>query len=552
MKKFHLFLFLGILAAGCTERVKYDLIIRNGQIIDGSGSPSFTADLAVNDDTIAAIGDLKSARGETEIDAGGLAVTPGFINMLSWANESLIADGRSQGDIRQGVTLEVLGEGESMGPLNPRMKADMLRAQGDIRYDISWTTLGEYLDFLEKKGVSTNIASFVGATTLRIYTAGYENRALSPSELDTMKMLVRQAMEEGAVGLSSALQYMPASFSSEEEMTELCRETAKYNGLYISHVRDEGVRLIESIDELIRTADKAKVRAEIYHLKQSGQSSWTKLDDVISKIDSARQAGVAITADMYTYIASSTGFDIIMPDWVQEGGLDKWVERLRDPAVRSMIAPVIRASIDQKTGSAAKILVVGFNSDSLKYLTGKTLEEISKIKNTPPEVTVMDLVIQDHGRVSVVYFSMSEDNVRRQITLPYMSFCSDAGSYSPEGVFLKFSTHPRAYGNFARLLGKYVREENVIPLEEAVYRLTMLPSQNLKIDRRGSLKPGWYADIAVFDPDKIIDNATFEQPHKFASGMIHVFVNGVQVLTDGEHTGALPGRVVRGPGFKNE
>jgi N-acyl-D-amino-acid deacylase len=552
MKTTTFFIILLIIAAGCKTRVRYDVLIRNGNIFDGSGGQPFKADIGINGDSIVFIGDLKNSEGKTDIDATGLAVAPGFINMLSWANESLIEDGRSQSDIRQGITLEVLGEGESMGPLNSRMKEDMLKAEGDIKYDIGWTTLGEYLEYLEKRGVSTNIASFVGATTLRIYTVGYDNREPSETELDSMKILLREAMEEGAVGLSSALQYVPASFAKKNELIELGRETARYDGLYISHVRDEGINLVESIDELIQTAAEAGVRGEVYHLKQSGTSSWGFLNRVIAKIDSARAAGISITADMYNYIASSTGFDIVMPDWVQEGGFDEWVKRLKDPAIRKKITPDIHKAIEQRTGSAEKVLIIGFNNDSLKYLTGRTLAEIASIRKKSPEETVMDLVIQDGSRIGVVYFSMSEDNVERQIALPWMSFCSDGGSYATEGVFMKFSTHPRAYGNFARLLGKYVRDVKVIPLEEAVRKLTSLPASNLKIKNRGTLKTGFFADIAIFDPAAIRDNATFEKPQQYATGMRHVFVNGVQVINNGEHTGAKPGRVVRGPGWRGE
>jgi N-acyl-D-amino-acid deacylase len=543
-------ILLTILVIGCKEPVKYDVIIRNGDIYDGSGEPFFKGDIGIIADTIAAMGDLKNASGNTEIDATGLAVAPGFINMLSWANESLIEDGCSQGDIRQGVTLEVLGEGDSMGPLNDQMKEEMKKSQGDIKYDINWTSLGEFLDYLVKKGVSTNIASFVGTATVRIYTVGYEDRLPTAVELDSMKMLVRQAMEEGAVGVSSALQYVPASFAKPDELTALAGVAKDYDGLYISHVRDEGIGLLPALDELINVAGKTGVRSEVYHLKQSGKASWDLIDDVIRKIDSARTEGLKVTADMYNYIASSTGFDIVMPAWVQEGGFDMWVKRLKDPAIRREIAPEIRKAILERTGSAEKIMVIGFNNDSLKYLTGKTLAEIAAMRKKSPELTIMDLVIDDGSRIGVVYFSMSEDNVKRQITLPWMSFCSDGGSYATEGVFLKFSTHPRAYGNFARLLGKYVRNEKVIPLEEAVRKLTSLPATNLKLDRRGSLSEGYYADVVIFDKNIIHDNATFEKPHQYATGMVHVFVNGVQVISDGEHTGVKPGRVVRGPGYR--
>jgi N-acyl-D-amino-acid deacylase len=552
MKKNIFILLISFLIIGCSQPAKYDVIIRNGDIYDGSGNSFYTGDIGIIADTIAATGNLKNARGEIEIDASGLAVAPGFINMLSWANESLILDGRSQGDIRQGVTLEVLGEGDSMGPLNDQMKENMKNSQGDMKYDISWTTLGEYLDFLVRKGVSTNVASFIGTATVRICTVGYEDRFPTTAELDSMKMLVRQAMEEGAVGLSSALQYVPASFAKADEVTALAAEAKACDGIYISHVRDEGKGLLPALDEFLDVADRTGVRAEVYHLKQSGKGSWDLLDDVVRKIDSARSAGLHITADMYNYIASSTGFDIIMPDWVQEGGFNSWVKRLKDPAIRNKIAPEIRNAIYERTGSAEKILMIGFNNDTLKYLTGKTLAETAAMRKKSPEETVMDLVIDDGSRVQVVYFSMSEDNVKRQIALPWMAFCSDGGSYSTEGIFLKFSTHPRAYGNFARLLGKYVRDEKVITLEEAIHKLTELPATNLKLQRRGSLKQGYYADIVIFDRNKIHDNATFEKPHQYATGMLHVFVNGVRVLKDGEHTGETPGRFVRGPGYRKK
>lgn len=535
---------------GCSAPEKYDVLIKNGQVFDGSGSPSFVGDVGINADTIAKIGNLKNASGQIEINATGLAVAPGFINMLSWACEALMEDGRSQSDIKQGVTLEVFGEGESLGPLNDKMKKELKDAQGDIKYDIEWTTLGEYLEYMEKKGVTPNIASFVGATTLRVYIIGYEDRAPTEIEMDSMKLLVRQAMEEGAVGIGSALGYVPACFARPEELIALCKEAARYDGMYISHIRDEGNDLFNSLDELITTAKASNIRAEIYHLKQAGLSNWGKLDGVIKKIDSARSSGVYITADMYNYIASSTGLDIIMPAWVQEGGFDEWVKRLANPLIREKIRQEIHNAILQKTGSAEKVLIIGFNNDTLKYLTGKSLAQIAKMRKKSPEETAMDLVIQDDSRVGAVYFSMSEDNVKKQISLPWMSFCSDAGSYAPEGVFLKSSTHPRAYGNFARLLGKYVRDEKVISLEEAVYKLTSLPAANLKIKKRGSIKTGYYADLAIFDPVKIKDHATFENPQQYSTGMVHVFVNGVQVFKDGEHTGALPGKVVRGPGWK--
>jgi N-acyl-D-amino-acid deacylase len=549
MKPVEAILLALLMAYGCTSHVDYDVLISNGQIIDGSGSPAFKGDIGIRGDTIAGIGDLKNAKGRTEIDAEGLTVAPGFINMLSWAVESLIEDGKSQGDIRQGVTLEVLGEGDSWGPWNESMKKEMKASQGDIRYDIIWTTLGEYLEYLENKGVSTNIASFVGTSTLRIHAVGYNDRPPTGEELDSMRLLVRQAMEDGAIGISSALEYVPASFASPEELIELCKVAAEYDGMYISHLRNEDFQFLEAIDELLRVAKEANIRSEIYHFKQVGKTNWYKLDKAVAKIDSARAAGLYITADMYNYVASSTGFDIIMPAWVQEGGFDKLVARLRDPEIRKAIGQDIINTIMKKQGSPEKVLVVGFDTDSLKYLQGKTLAEIAAIRGTSPEETVMDLVIDDGSRCSVVYFSMSEDNLKKEMALPWMSFCSDGKSMAPEGVFLKSATHPRAYGNFARLLGKYVRNEKVIPLEEAIRKLTSLPATNMKIEKRGALKEGFYADVVVFDPEKVQDHSTFQDSHQYSTGMSHVFVNGVQVLKDGEHTGATPGRVVRGPGW---
>ncbi|MHC1730701.1 MAG: amidohydrolase family protein [Bacteroidales bacterium] len=538
-----------LIFSGCSTPDVYDVMIRNGNIADGSGTAVFKGDIGIMSDSIAAIGDLGKARGKTEIDAEGLTVAPGFINMLSWSVESLIEDGRSLGDICQGVTLEVLGEGDSWGPWSESMKREMKASQGDIKYDIEWTTMGEYLEYLEKRGVSTNIASFVGTSTLRIHVVGYDDRPPSPSEMDSMKLLVRQAMEEGAIGISSALEYIPASFASTEELAELCRVAKEYDGMYISHIRNEDETFLESIDDFLKIPAATGIRGEIYHLKQVGRTNWHKLDGAIAKIDSARAAGLSITADMYNYPASSTGLGILMPEWVQEGGFEKWVTRLKDPAVRKVVGEEIIKTIMRKQGTPEKVLVIGFNTDSLKYLQGKTLAEIAAMRGKSPQETVMDLVIDDNSNVSAVFFSMSEDNLRKQIAQPWMMFGSDGKSMAPEGVFLKSATHPRAYGNFARLLGKYVRDEQVITLEEAVRRLTSLPATTMKIDRRGALKEGYYADVVVFDPEKIQDHSTFEDPHQLSTGMSHVFVNGVQVLRDGEHTGATPGRVVRGPGF---
>jgi N-acyl-D-amino-acid deacylase len=557
MKTIKLLLLLAITISSCSSPTTYDILIKNGTIADGSGNQTYVGSVAINADTIAAIGELKNAKGTLEIDATGLVVAPGFINMLSWATESLIEDGKSQGDIRQGVTLEVFGEGWSMGPLSEKMKQEMPTSQGDIKYDIDWSTLDEYLQSLVKRGISPNVASFIGATTVRINHIGYEDRAPTDEEMESMKAMVRQAMEDGALGVGSSLIYAPAFYSSTEELIELCKVASEYDGMYISHMRSEGNRLLESIDELMRIANEANIRAEIYHLKMSGKENWNKYDDVVKKIDSARAAELHITTDMYTYVAGATGLDASMPPWVQEGGYDKWSERLQNPAIRKKVLEEMRTPTDEwenlmlAAGTPDNLLLVGFENDSLRHYTGKTLTEVAKIHGKSPEETAMDLVVADGSRVGTVYFLMTEDNVKKQVALPYMSFGSDAGSMAPEGVFMNSSTHPRAYGNFARVLGKYVRDENVISIEEAVRKLTSLPASNLKINKRGSLTEGYFADLAIFNPDTIQDHATFAEPHQYATGMVHVFVNGEQVLRDGEHTGATPGQVVRGPGFKD-
>lgn len=533
----------------------YDVLIKSGRVYDGSGGQSYVADVGIEGDRIAAIGNL-DADADIVIDAQGLAVAPGFINMLSWANESLIHDGRSQSDIRQGVTLEILGEGNSMGPLNAAMKQDMLDGQGDIKFDIEWTTLGEYLEYLERRGVSTNVASFLGAATVRIHTLGYEDRAPSPEELERMRKLVAGAMAEGAVGVSSALIYAPGVYAETDELIALAEVVGQYGGMYISHLRSEGNNVLNALDELIETARKADVTAEFYHMKAAGKANWGKLTAMIEKVEKARAEGLRITADMYNYTAGATGLDAAMPPWVQVGGHKAWIARLQDPRVRRRLAKEMTTPSDEwenlylLAGSPENVLLVEFRNPKLRHYTGKTLAEVAKLRGASPEETAMDLVVADDSRVGTVYFLMSEENVKKQIALPWVSFCSDAGSIAPEGVFLKANPHPRAYGSFARLLGKYVREEKVIPLAEAVRRLTSLPAQNLKLDARGKLEKGYYADVVVFDPETIADHATFAKPHQYATGMVHVFVNGTQVLKDGKHTGAKPGRVVRGPGWK--
>jgi N-acyl-D-amino-acid deacylase len=541
---------LSVLTA-CTRGPTYDLVIRHGMVYDGSGQPPVTADIGVIRDSIAAVGNLSGARARQELDATGLAVAPGFINMLSWANEALIADGRSESDLRQGVTLEVFGEGNSMGPWNDSMKAEERSLQGDIKYDIQWSTLGEYLDDLVSRGISPNVASFVGATTVRKYVLGHASRAPDSTELAQMQDLVRQAMQEGALGVGSSLIYEPAFYASTDELAALAAAAHESGGMYISHIRNENDSVLEAVSELITIARRSGAPAEIYHLKAAGRPNWGKLDSVIALVNAARAEGLRITADMYTYPASATGLDASMPAWVRAGGLRQWEARMKDPVVRRRVIAEMRRPGQGFSGAGGPqgVLLIGFKQDSLKYLTGKTLAQVAQLRGKSAEETAMDLVIQDDSRIDCIYFTMSEDNVRRETTLPWVSFGSDAESSAPEGVFLLSSTHPRAYGNFSRLLAKYVRDDKAVPLEEAVRRLSNLPATNLGLRDRGSLKPGYFADIVVFDPATIQDHATFEKPMQYATGVRDVFVNGVQVIRNGEHTDARPGRVVRGPGY---
>ncbi len=554
MKVFCCCVALVVLAA-CASPESYDVLIRNGTVYDGGGGEPVEADVAISGDRVARVGDFSGASATLEIDARGMAVAPGFVNMLSWATESLLIDGDSQSDIRQGVTLEVFGEGWSMGPLNDAMKQRLREQQDEPLFEIDWTTLGEYLESLEGRGVSPNVASFVGATTVRVHELGYEDRPPTEAELERMRQLVDQAMRDGAMGVGSSLIYAPAFYADTAELVALCEVAARHGGMYISHMRSEGNRLLEAIDELIEISRRAGLPAEIYHLKAAGQSNWGKLDDALAKVEAARAEGLRITADMYNYTAGATGLDAAMPPWVQEGGLEMWIERLRDPATRRRVVQEMQTETDEwenlllSAGDASKVLLVGFRNEELRPLTGKTLAEVAAERGSSPEETAVDLVIEDGSRVDTVYFLMSEENVKRQIAVPWVSFDSDAASLAPEGVFLESNPHPRAYGNFARLLGKYVRDEQVIPLAEAIRKLTSLPAENLGVKERGRLQEGYFADVVVFDPATIQDHATFQEPHQYSTGVRDVFVNGVQVLAGGEHTGARPGRVVRGPGW---
>lgn len=543
-------------APGDTDAAHYDVLIENGIVYDGSGAPGRRLDVAIRGDRIAALLDPEAdASAALRVDAAGRAVAPGFINVLSWATESLIEDGRAMSDTKQGVTLEIFGEGWSMGPLNEAMKAELVARQSDIRYDVEWTTLGEYLDYLVRRGITPNVASFVGATTVRIHELGEADVRPTPEQLARMQDLVRQAMREGALGVGASLIYPPAFFASTDELIALSQAAAEFGGGYIAHMRSEANRLLEAIDETIAIGRATGQRVEIYHLKAAGQENWPKMARAIEKIEAARADGVAISANMYAYTAGATGLDASLPPWVQDGGHDAMIERLRDPAIRARVIEEMKRPTDEwenlrlLAGGADRVLLIGFKNEALKPLTGKSLAAVAAERGTSVEDTIIDLVIEDDSRVGTAYFLMSEENVELGLAQPWVSLGSDAEAAAPEGVFLRSSTHPRAYGNVARFLGHYVRERKLVPLEQAIHRLTGLPAANWKLEDRGCLAPGCYADVVVFDPERIRDHATFEEPQQYATGVDAVFVNGVQVLEDGEHTGATPGRVVRGPGW---
>ena len=550
------FALSGLLATSAAPvPATYSVIIRGGTIYDGSGGPGYVGDVAIKGDKIVYVGPHAPGRAARVIDATGKAVSPGFINMLSWANESLIADGRGLSDTRQGVTLEVMGEGDSMGPWTPEMKRHEIQRQGDIKYPIKWTTLGQYLEYMQRKGITPNIASFVGATTVRVHELGEKDVQPTPAQLNRMRALVRQAMKEGAMGVGSSLIYAPATYAKTPELAAITTEAAKCGGMYISHMRSEGNKLLEAIDELIAISKESGAPAEIYHFKQAGKPNWGKIDAAIAKVNDARANGQRITADMYTYTAGATGLDAAMPTWVQSGGLEEWIKRMKDPAIRARLVKEMRTPSNDwenlllLSGSPDRVLLVAFKNPKLKPLTGKTLGEVARMRHESPEETAMDLVIEDGSRVGTIYFIMNEDNVKREVGLPWMSFGSDEASEAPEGVFLKSSSHPRAYGNFVRVLAEYVRKDHAATLPDAIRRLTSLPATNLSLRQRGWLKPGYYGDVVVFDPATVQDHATFEKPKQLATGVDDVFINGVQVLKDGKHTGAKPGRFIHGPGW---
>jgi N-acyl-D-amino-acid deacylase len=527
----------------------HDVVIRGGEIFDGSGEQPFAGDVAIDGDRIVSVG--ADVRGRDELDAAGFAIAPGFVNVLSWAVESLIEDGRGQSDVRQGVTLEIMGEGVSMGPLNAAMKEELVAEQGDIAYDVEWTTLAEYLDWLVARGVSPNVASLVGAATVRIHELGYEDRPPTAAELERMRALVRAALEDGAVGVGSALIYVPAAFAQTDELVALARECAAYDGVFTCHVRSEGKLFLEALEELVTIARESGARAELYHLKAAGRENWHLFDRAVERIERARADGVRLTADMYPYTAGATGLDVTMPPWVQEGGPEAWRERLRDPAIRErveheMTAPTHDWENLYLAAGPQNILLLSFRNERLRPLTGRRLADVAAERGISPPQAAMQLVVEDESRVGAAFFQMSEENVRRGLALPWVSICSDSAALAPDGVFLNSNPHPRAYGAFARFLGHYVRDEQLVPVEEAVRRMTSLPAAVFGLRDRGFLRPGAFADVVVFDPREIRDHATYEVPHRYATGVRHVLVNGTAVVRDGEHTGALPGRVVKG------
>jgi N-acyl-D-amino-acid deacylase len=556
MRNLLCYLFFIIIGCGriAAADAPFDVIIKGGTLYDGTGGEDHVTDVAIRGDRIAGVGDFAKASAKKTIDAQGLAVAPGFINMLSWSNESLIQDGRSQSEIRQGVTTEIMGEGESMGPVNDRVRESMLKQQADIKYEIKWKTLAEYLQYLERRGVSCNVASFIGATTIRANVIGYDDKQPTPEQMEQMRELVRKEMEAGALGIGTSLIYPPAFYARTEELIEMCKVAAKYQGKYISHMRSEGNQLLEAFDELLRIAREAQIPAEVYHIKAAGQKNWGLIDNLLSRIEAAQKEGLNIRANMYTYTAAGTGLDACFPPWTQDGGYPALFKRLRDPVTREKIKAEVKIDSDKwenlylAAGSPDKIVLVGFKSEKLKPLTGKTLADVAKMRRKDPIDTAMDLVAEDESRIGTIYHLMSEENVKKELAKPWISFGSDEASQAPEGVFLKSNPHPRAYGNFARVLGKYTRDEKVISLPEAVRRLSALPATNLGLDHRGLIQDGMFADVVIFDPATIADRATFDKPHQYAVGMKHVFVNGVQVLRDGEHTDAKPGRALAGPG----
>ncbi len=549
MRRTILLLAISVPLVSCSRQPNFDVVLRNGLVCDGTGSPCTSGGVGINGDKIAKIGDVSADRGRMDIDVHGQVIAPGFINLMS-GPDGLFADGRGLSDLLQGVTLEIFGEGESMGPLTDDMRAEAQSQQADIKYGITWHTLNEGLATLVQHGISPNVASFIGAATPRINVLGRANRAPTPAELDQMRALTAKAMQEGALGVASALIYQPGNYAQTDELVALAKVAAKYKGIYISHIRDEGDHEMDAIDELISIARQAQIPAEIYHLKVAGAQNWNKLPALIQKIEAARADGLAITADMYTYPAGATGLDGAMPPWVQEGGLEAWRKRLQDPAIRKRVRQEMSSSdkydnLLRSAGTPDNVLLVGFKSEKLKPLTGKTLGEVAHMRHSTPEDTAMDLVIEDDSRVETVYFLMSEDNIKKQIVLPWVSFGADADPESVDGVFLKSSTHPRAFGNFARVYAHYVRDEKLMTVAEAVRKMTSLPASNLGIASRGLLRQGYFADIAVFDPTTIQDHATFAQPRQLASGVSEVFVNGVEVVHNAVHTGAKPGRVVK-------
>ena len=546
--------FLMVAVINVAMAADYDVIIRNGSIYDGTGAPPYVADLAITGDRLSAIGHFAAVSADLDIDASGLAVSPGFFNMLSHAHLSLISDGRAMSDVMQGVTFEVLSE-ISLSPLTDST-ADFWSRFSNDEVEMTWRTLGEYLQTVEDNGVSVNFATFVSAATVRMNIIGMDDVDPTPEQLDMMKSQVAEAMEDGALGLTTASIYAPATYAETEELIELAKVAGQYGGIYTAHMRSESNQFIESIDETLRIGREAKLPVKIHHLKAAGRPNWYKMDNAIDKIEALRREGIPVTADMHTYTAGGSGLDASMPTWVQAGGYDKWVERLKDPEIRARVKAEMAVNaqdwenLGYFAGPDGMVFLEFKSKDHMKYL-GKTLAEVAAERGQDPRDTIIDLVIEDGSRVvTAYYFLMSEENLKKQIRQPWVMFGSDGTAPAAEGKTLESGVHPRTYGNIARLLGKYVRDENVIPMEEAIRRLSFLPAQTLGIRERGRLAPGYFADIAIFDPKTINDNSRFDDPHRYASGVQYVLVNGVPVVSKGEHTGATPGRAVHGPGWR--
>jgi len=538
------FLVITMMLISCSSE-QYDLVIKNGTIIDGSGGESFVSDIAIKNGKIHRIENNISGTNSSEIDASGQIVAPGFIDILSWASGPIVYDGEVQSVVCQGITTAIFGEGWSMGPVNETVREEMRSMWKEYNIPYDWKTLADYLKFVEKQGTSVNIASFVGATTVRLYVIGNEDRLATPEEMKQMKELVRIEMEAGALGVASSLVYTPAFYADTEELIELSKTAAEYGGIYISHILGEGADLIEAMEELITITEKAKIPAEIYHLKAAGKENWNKLDDAIALIEEARKRGLDITADIYPYTAGATGLDAMLPPWSKEGGTPALIKRLKQKSTREKIKKEILTSTSGwenfywMAGGGEGILVSYLAKN--KEFQGKSIADIADILKKDEIDTIFDLLIEEDGFGGGIFFLMSEENVTKKMQLPWVSFCTDEDAYKLTGLMSNRNPHPRAYGTFPRILGKYVREESALTLEEAIRKMSALPAEKLGLKDRGRIEKDLAADIVIFDPETVIDKATYNEPHQFPEGINYVIVNGKIVVKDGIHTGAKPG-----------